>query len=219
MQLIAHRGCRLQYPENTIRAIQSAAPHVDFVEIDIKRCGSGEIVLLHDDSLGRLTDVDADVTDTDWAVLRELSVGESDEPIPRLEDALDAWPDDTGLNLDVHDDDLVPDLADLRGKLPRPTVISSSNVAVHRRCRALDIDVMQGYSFLSDPSAHLDRAVELGCEYVHVWQELCLGTDVVDEAHERGLLVDAWSIQDPDRAIELRDRGVDALTVDRWDVV
>lgn len=219
MRLIAHRGCRLQYPENTIRAIRNAAPHVDFVEVDVQRCGSGEIVLVHEDSLGRLTDVDADVADTDWAVLRELSVGESTEPIPRLEDALDVWPDDTGLNLDLQDVDLVPDVDDLRGDLPRPTVLSSSNDAVHRRCRALDIDVMRGYSFLVDPSAHLDRAVELGCEYVHVWQALCLETDVVDEAHERGLLVDAWSIRDPDRAVALRDRGVDALTVDRWDVV
>lgn len=219
MQLIAHRGCHLQYPANTIRAIRNAAPHVDFVEVDVKRCRTGEIVLVHDDSLDRLTGVDADVTDTDWEVIRTLTVGDSNEPIPRFEDALDVWPDDTGLNLDLHDGELVPDVLDLQETLPRPTILSSSNDSVHKQCRASHLDVIRGYSFVADPAESLDRAVELGCEFVHAWHGHCLETAFVDEAHEKGLLVDAWSVRDPDRASALEAAGVDALTVDRWDIV
>ncbi len=56
---VAHRGASAYAPENTVPAFQlGAAQGADFVEIDIQRTKDGHIVVLHDLTLERTTDVE-----------------------------------------------------------------------------------------------------------------------------------------------------------------
>ena len=49
MKFIAHRGYSLEYPDNSLQAIQKAISKQYYgVEIDIQMCKTGEIVLFHD---------------------------------------------------------------------------------------------------------------------------------------------------------------------------
>ncbi|WP_030858742.1 glycerophosphodiester phosphodiesterase [Streptomyces sp. NRRL S-37] len=57
--VIAHRGASAYAPENTLEAVdRAAALGVDWVENDVQRTRDGELVVLHDDSLRRTTDVE-----------------------------------------------------------------------------------------------------------------------------------------------------------------
>ncbi|WP_328503610.1 glycerophosphodiester phosphodiesterase family protein [Streptomyces sp. NBC_00457] len=57
--VIAHRGASAYAPENTLAAIDKAAElGIDWVENDVQRTKDGELVVLHDDSLARTTDVE-----------------------------------------------------------------------------------------------------------------------------------------------------------------
>jgi glycerophosphoryl diester phosphodiesterase len=57
--VIAHRGASAYAPENTLAAIDKAAElGIDWVENDVQRTKDGELVVLHDDSLQRTTDVE-----------------------------------------------------------------------------------------------------------------------------------------------------------------
>ncbi|MFF3843791.1 glycerophosphodiester phosphodiesterase [Streptomyces sp. NPDC002328] len=57
--LIAHRGASAQAPENTLAAVDAAAGMgVSWVENDVQRTLDGELVVLHDESLSRTTDVE-----------------------------------------------------------------------------------------------------------------------------------------------------------------
>lgn len=57
---IAHRGASARAPENTLAAIrEAAAMGADAVEVDVQRTRDGALVLLHDATLGRTTDVAA----------------------------------------------------------------------------------------------------------------------------------------------------------------
>ncbi|MGC0377999.1 glycerophosphodiester phosphodiesterase [Streptomyces sp. SAI-229] len=57
--VIAHRGASAYAPENTLEAVDKAAAlGVDWVENDVQRTRDGELVVLHDDSLRRTTDVE-----------------------------------------------------------------------------------------------------------------------------------------------------------------
>ncbi|WP_371101451.1 glycerophosphodiester phosphodiesterase [Streptomyces sp. PU_AKi4] len=57
--VIAHRGASAYAPENTLEAVdEAAALGVDWVENDVQRTRDGELVVLHDDSLRRTTDVE-----------------------------------------------------------------------------------------------------------------------------------------------------------------
>ncbi|MFD3733008.1 glycerophosphodiester phosphodiesterase [Streptomyces sp. NPDC058632] len=57
--VVAHRGASGYAPENTLAAVDKAAGlGVDWVENDVQRTRDGELVVLHDDSLARTTDVE-----------------------------------------------------------------------------------------------------------------------------------------------------------------
>ncbi|GKQ38211.1 glycerophosphodiester phosphodiesterase family protein [Streptomyces sp. A012304] len=57
--VIAHRGASARAPENTLAAVDAAAAlGVTWVENDVQRTRDGELVVIHDDSLQRTTDVE-----------------------------------------------------------------------------------------------------------------------------------------------------------------
>ena len=55
---IAHRGASADAPENTLAAVRRAvAVGADLVEVDVQRTRDGALVLMHDTTLTRTTDV------------------------------------------------------------------------------------------------------------------------------------------------------------------
>ncbi|GGW89461.1 hydrolase [Streptomyces malachitofuscus] len=59
IEIVAHRGASAYAPENTLAAVDKAAAlGVEWVENDVQRTKDGELVVLHDDSLQRTTDVE-----------------------------------------------------------------------------------------------------------------------------------------------------------------
>src|SRR5207237_8982854 len=72
----AHRGASADAPENTVAAFELArAQGADGVELDAQRCASGEVVVLHDESLGRTTGFAGLVTEPPSATVRALAAG------------------------------------------------------------------------------------------------------------------------------------------------
>ena len=96
MRLLAHRGASADFPENTLEAMRGAMEQgADGVELDVIRCGSGELVVCHDEWLDRLAGLHWDVRETPWRKLKRLDVGSrlgfAPARIPLLAHA--AWPD------------------------------------------------------------------------------------------------------------------------------
>lgn len=215
---IAHRGCAQQAPENTVAAVRQAAPHVDAVEVDVTRCGSGELVLFHDDDLERVTGEPGRVGEVAWDRLADLTVHGSGEPIPRFESVVESWPSGTVMNLDVHDPGIAPEALEACSPLDERIVLSSTSTDVLQEVSPSG-SVGLGYSFFSDPDANLETAVAHGCEYVHVAAELAMQSDVIRRAHARDLRVDVWTVDSRPTLRRLVERGADAVTVDRWDIL
>lgn len=219
MYVIGHRGCMDQYPENTIRAVREAAPHVDAVEVDVQRCGSGELVAIHDETLERITEADGVVAETPWSVLSDLEVHGSGEPITQFAAMVDSWPAGLDMNLDVHTTGVVRDALALLTEFDGNILLSSTNPTVLEEATRSDVTVTRGYSFYEDIDASIERAVAMDCDFVHVHAGVCLGTDVIRRAHDASLKVDAWTVVDADTYRRIETAGVDAVTVDRWDIV
>ncbi len=55
--IAAHRGNRSQKPENTLSALVSSIGKSDFIEIDVQLTKDLQPVIIHDDTLGRTSDV------------------------------------------------------------------------------------------------------------------------------------------------------------------
>ncbi len=220
MEIIGHRGCAEQYPENTVRAVTRSSRVLDAVEMDIRRCGTGELVVFHDETVDRLTEASGAIADLPWETVRDLEVRDSGEPIPRLETVLDAVPDGIQVQLELKATGLATDVRDVSAGYDLDVSVSSFLPPVVETVRDLDWDVRLGLLFDDEPAVNLDRAVDLECSTVHPHYELCLTTDVVDEAHDRGLDVVAWkAARTPEEIAALRAAGVDGVTADRWDIV
>ncbi|MCY0899312.1 MAG: glycerophosphodiester phosphodiesterase [Firmicutes bacterium] len=122
VRIVAHRGGRQLAVENTLAAFQNAvASGCDGVEIDMVLSRDGHLMAFHDDSLQRMTGVDARVWDLTAHELGALSLRTpEDRPLPgtgegihTLDTVAAALPSQVDLVLDTkHDDRECPGLSD-----------------------------------------------------------------------------------------------------------
>jgi glycerophosphoryl diester phosphodiesterase len=74
--VIAHRGGRGLWPENTLFAFRRAVElGADVLEMDIRRSADGELVVLHDETVDRTTDGSGPVATLALARLKALDAG------------------------------------------------------------------------------------------------------------------------------------------------
>lgn len=108
-RLIAHRGCSLLAPENTLAAMALTRKlGVTWVEIDANLAGDGSIIVFHDNHLGRLTNGEGRLVDSNFDALSKLEAGShfssdfAGEPIPTLDTMLQQLSRDRmGVNLEI----------------------------------------------------------------------------------------------------------------------
>lgn len=217
MLSIGHRGLKDEYPANTASAVRKAARFVDVVEIDVRPCESRELVVAHDDDLAGITGDEGRISETNLESLREKT---SSSLIPEFRELLESWPDGTGLNVDIKGSTSVETVRSMisTAEIDGPVIISTDVSALDTFDPNV-VDEMVGLSFWRDHVENVERAAERGCEYVHVHHRLCLETDVVTRAHDAGLAVDAWSIDDSETTARLAAIGVDAVTVNNRDAI
>ena len=55
--IAGHRGASLSAPENTLLSMKKSVGHCDFLEMDVQLSSDGVAVIMHDNTLGRTTNV------------------------------------------------------------------------------------------------------------------------------------------------------------------
>jgi len=131
--ILAHRGSTRFAPENSVKAIEEAmADGADGVEIDLRICGSGEVVVFHDRDLKRMTGEEGRVEEKPLVALKKVclrSPGGGIHRIPTLEEILDRFGGRTILFLEMK----VPENRNL-------AVSMAEKVARAIHCRELEDD-------------------------------------------------------------------------------
>ncbi|EMA29200.1 glycerophosphodiester phosphodiesterase [Natronobacterium lacisalsi] len=216
VDVIAHRGFAAERPENTLEAVRYAVSLADGIEVDVRRCGSGELVCVHDETLERLTGgaVADRVGRLDWEELRHVSIGSSDARVPRLAEVLEAVPPDVRLNIELKERGLAPDLLGLLEDFDGAVVVSSFDPTALWQVGSLTDNVPLAYIFSEAPGRGLETAADLECVAVHPSTGLCYETDIVDRAHERGFAVNAWTVDSGLEAARLALTDVDGVFSD-----
>jgi glycerophosphoryl diester phosphodiesterase len=215
VDVICHRACPADGPENSIQALEAIPDWIDMVEIDVQRCASGELVVFHDRVLDRTTDGTGAIGGADWKHLRDRRLEGTKARIPRLETLVEALPEGLGLNVELKHAGVAADVATELSSLDRQVLVSSF--------------VPQAIAPLSDRgfrTAHLIHpeqssgwdtelaaAESIGADAVHPHVE-AVGAAEIESAHDRGLAVNAWTAQDVATVTRLREAGVDGLIVD-----
>lgn len=223
MDYVAHRGYAAEFPENTLTAFRGAAESADWIEFDVRRCESGELVVFHDGTLERVTGTERAVGCTPWSTLRTLEVLGSGETIPRLAGALDAIPPEVGVQIELKELGTAADILDALEDHDNPAILISFSPIALQEAREADSDAALGY-VLHDgvygdaPELGIDTAAQLGCDAVHMYYDTGSDPDVVAYAHDHGLVVQtAVPDEGPtDRVLETcRTAGVDRLSTNK----
>lgn len=112
IQTISHLGAATLEPENTLRSFRKAIEiGVDYVEFDIHRCKSRELVVIHDETVDRTTNGKGVVAEMTLAELKKLDAGKG-KKIPTLQKAIDTCKGRVKMNIELKEHSLQKDTID-----------------------------------------------------------------------------------------------------------
>lgn len=218
MRLIAHRGFLSVNPENTVEAVEAAAAVADGIEIDVRRCGSGEPVVIHDETVDRVTDGHGAVDEHTVADLDALNVLGTGAGVPTFEAVLRAVPDHVGVNAELKEAGMEADVLRSIDAVHPQSIVSSFYRDILADCREIDPTVPRAYITKEAGTDCVDVAGALDCGYLHPWIEGC--TDrTVSAAHRAGMSVTVWAAETPSQAREAAEFGADGVIANSPDVL
>ncbi len=222
----AHRGFSLDGAENSITAFQAAVDlGLRHLETDARVSRDGVAVAFHDHHLDRVTNSTGTLTELPWTELAQARIM-GREPIPRLDELLDTFRD-CHVNIDVKSNAAIgPTLDAIRrtGAWSRIRLAAFSD----RRLRALRQAVGPRVATALAPSEVLALMLRrnprtVGSTAAQVptgWSRFAMVTQgFVEHAHDQGIEVHVWTINERSEMERLFDLGVDAIMSDRADVL
>lgn len=215
MKLIGHRGFADISPENTLRAFQNTPEYTDMVELDLRRCRSGEIVVIHDGIVDAVTNSRGRVSHLTASELANLDILESGQGVPTLTGVLAVIPSGVGLNLELKERGLARDVVDAIKGREADIVISSANKGTLQEVRGVDSTIPTAFIFAMNPRKNLEIAEKLGCTHVQPHWGICISTNLIERAHEKGMEAYVWSITSDVGAQLLRRLGADGVIADK----
>ncbi len=217
VRVTAHRAGPKSAPENSLAALRLAlAVGADDVEIDVQRTADGQVVLLHDRDLKRVTGDPRSVHDLTLSELQALRLRADGQPteeqIPTLSEFLAACGDTLRLNVELkettRDPQLAPAVVEVltRSRLLKRAAISCFELEPLAAVRRADSSLPVGVIL----SAIKGDVTRLPVDFLSLNQRLVRG-DLVRRAHERGIEVHAWTVNDRATALRMLDLGCDNL--------
>ena len=215
-----HRGAAGLKPENTLAGFREAvALGADFVECDVHLSKDNQVVVIHDDTLDRTTNMTGAIRALTLDEIRRADAGGGGQ-VPTLDEVLDIVTPKAKLLCELKNDTVVPAaVAQVRerGLLDRVTFISF-NVAALTLARAQGDDVALGYLLFNPTEADIAfgqylKAVSIDMDY----RRACY--HVIKAIQGAGMLARCWTPNDPNEYNALIHLGIDAITTDRPDLL
>lgn len=238
--VVAHRGANAVAPENTMEAYRRAVEMgADAIELDVHLTADGEMVLMHDETVERTTDLSGAIASMTLEQLRAADAGFRFEApdgtfafrgkgltVPTLGEVLDWLPDGTGLVVEVKaraaTARVIEALRTSRVRAAGAVSLISFEEGIIDEARGLDPEIPTGYLLVpSQPiEAALMYAVEHGHAAVHPY-ESDLGLDpgpILSVASAYGRLIGCYVVNDPVRMRQLAAHGLWGFVTDAPDV-
>jgi glycerophosphoryl diester phosphodiesterase len=228
--VVAHRGASAHAPENTLAAVRLARTEgAESVECDVQRTRDGVLVVLHDPTLSRTTDVQSHfprrspwvVADFTLAELRQLDAGLG-ERVPTLEEWIGAVGPETGMLIEVKSPGAYPgvaaELVELMTLMPASRAAASRGLLTvqsfdHgflRELKQLAPALRVVALFRRTPRGRQLLDAASWCEGINV-RSSAVKRSLVHRAHLLGLTVGVWTVDDEAGVQRALRAGVDAI--------
>lgn len=224
--LVAHRGGASSAPENTCAALlQAIDAGIPMAEIDVQQTRDGVLIVMHDNSFLRTAGLNRKVWDTDYEVVQILDAGlhfsphYAGEPVPSLEDMLLLARNRIVLMIELkssgNDENLVESTLQLIAAcgMEHQCMIASMNLELLKQSKELAPE-METVFISSQP---LSNVSDLSYVDAYSLKHNILTREFVEQAHEEGKAVYAWTVNSKKAALNSLAMEVDGIiTDDLW---
>lgn len=229
----AHRGFTASAPENSLAAFKAAVElGAHGIELDVRTCKTGELVVIHDPVLARMTNGRGFIKNKTLKELKKLRLrtkdGLTDEQIPTLEEVLELLDGKAILNVEIktkglpgaHIEKKVVEVLRQYG-IEYTTIISSFNPIVMRRIKKIDDQIVSG--FLIDKNFNVRRSEILltkfaGAKAIHLEKSLAKEA-FIKKIRALGFYCIVWSVNDPALMKRLTEWGVEGIITDKPNIL
>lgn len=242
---IAHRGAMGYAPENTLAAFRLGVDQrADLVEADVQRSKDGVLVLMHDTTLTRTTDVEEvfparapwRVSDFTYEEIQQLDAGTwfseeyAGEPVPTMAEMVELIrPTSAGILMELKAPALYPGIEQQVAEefASFPGYVDSAVAAERLVVQSFDWDSMARYHQAqpSVPVGLLGRPQEALLPELSTWADQInpsfrsFDKAYVDQVHELGMEVHTYTVNQPADMNLVLDRGVDGVITNYPDVL
>lgn len=217
---IAHRGASGYEVENTFESIQKAIDlGVDGIEIDVHMCASGEIIVFHDFTLDRLTNVIGPTSNFSLSELNQIKIKDK-YTIPTLEAILELTKDKCWLNIELKGVNTATQTFELVEFFCIKNNYNRSNFLIS----SFQTDELKTFSELSNDfplavltQASIEQAVdfakEINAKTIHPHFSL-LTEESCNSAKELGLQINTWTVNEKIDIEHVKRFAIDGIISD-----
>jgi len=213
---IAHRGASGTEPENTLRSFNKAISlKADMVELDVRKCKSGEIIVIHDKTIRRTTNGRGRVSNLSLPEIKKFNAGKG-EKIPTLDEVLNLADKKIKINIELKEEDAVLGTVDvLKKNLKKGWKVDDFLISSFDR-KTLKKFVLQlpkiPFAFLTKK---LNKKLilwtkEVGCFSINC-KYTSLSKKLVNFCHQQNIKIIAYTINKPGLIEKIKALGVDGI--------
>ena len=221
----AHRGASAYAPENTLEAFLLAAEQgADGVELDVQLTKDGEMVVVHDEEIDRVSDGSGFVKDYTLAELKTLNFNKThpeyqDVKIPTLREVYEALKP-TGMTINVElktgifwYKDLEKKVLELTKEMEMEDRVIYSSFNHYSIAKILELDPKASTGILYADVIYdvVNYAKKIGTGALHPATFHVQMADFLQQYVESDLAVHVWTVNDKAEIERLMDAGVDAV--------
>ncbi|MEN6644984.1 MAG: glycerophosphodiester phosphodiesterase family protein [Armatimonadia bacterium] len=217
-ELMAHRGNSALAPENTLAAFAMALKTPSqWTELDVHLTADGEVVVMHDATVDRTTNGSGVIAEMTLAQIKALDAGSwfgaefTNERVPTLAEVVDLVQDRIRLNVEIKSSADPESSRKVVEILRRGGVLEQSMISSFGLQAVLEVRQHWDNPYLALITG---RGEDLAITIEHKLQFFNVHYQAVDEqlvaqAHEAGVGVCAWTIDDPALWRPFAELGVD----------
>ncbi len=228
-QITAHRGASSVCPENTMYAFEEAVRlGADWIELDVQQSKDGQLFVCHDCNFKRLTGVDANAWELDYAEIRSLDVGNDAEEqyrdayMPLLSEVI-SFAKEHGIKLNIelkptgHEKDLEKAVVKLveENLFGLDCVISSLQYPCLERVKEVNASIQTAYV---GALAYGDLLRMTAADAFSLERQSTTAS-MVERIHHAGKQIFVWTVNDAEDVSSLLELGVDNIITDDVNMV
>jgi len=236
---VGHRGAPKQEPENTLVSFMKAVKlGADMVELDVHLCKSGELIVMHDETLDRTTNGKGRIKDKDYSEIKELRTKERKQKISTLDDIFKIMKGMVRFDVEIKDTAAANAVIKLirKHKMEKDVIVSSNYpealLTVKKKLSKVETALiywaaktMWGerffvlFSLLAFPFTKkriLSFAKKADAKYVFMFHMFATKS-FVRHLQKKGFKVGVWVVNEKKRIEEMKNKNVDVIISDYID--